>query len=95
MTLPTVAEYFGRFSDKGHIPRKAMPVLLRDGHKAKIVMIFPSHDSVGAPVKFRLHGGVFRWDIEGGYYNRKGMAHNLDIISVLDDEGANLIAETL
>lgn len=94
--LPTVAEFFAQYAEKGHIfPDGGLKVRFHDGDEGLIMLIEPSHavweQSIVNNYSARL------WRIDGTYRiarkhkSRRPQPHDCDIIAVLDDAG-NVIA---
>jgi hypothetical protein len=91
MTLPTVAEYFAQYAEKGHIfPAPGLRVRLRNGKKVSILMVKPKYSRNLYPVCSR-GSGYWRLD---GFLNHPDNTEVYDITAILDESG-NVLAGDL
>jgi hypothetical protein len=96
MTLPTVAEYFAQYAEKGHIfPAPGLTVRLRHGSEDDVMMIAPAYSD--STLRIYNDYGYKRWDIQGNAFTFEvndwilDLEPNYDITAILDESG-NVVA---
>ena len=96
MTLPTVAEYFAQYTEKGHIfPAPGLRARLRNGSEDDVMMIAPAYSD--STLRIYNDYGHKRWDIQGNAFTFEvdywilDSEPNYDITAILYESG-NVVA---